>query len=720
MRQLLAVPILCVYLVAPLLSQTGAGRAAFYEAPQLFVMTGYIANTTSGTWGTDFVTAGRWTPEKQKATLAAWNRGLGSAYDAEKTVLEFQRAGATGVIFYDKWHDGIVPHATQLTGFRTERDLVGPTIAALRKHNMKIVVYYSVGFDWNPEPKFLEWACRDAQGNPMGRAFPTDWMSFHSPYRQYVIDHLVEIMKMYGRIDGLWLDIFGQPEVSYDKYSKAAFQAKHGKPLEQATPDERVDFVIDTRRGFFLDIRKAVTAVQSDVSLTFNGAGMADIVEPKTATQVDALADFFSMEGHRVENIDRGARVGHNTDRPFEVGMLINSSRYVPMADKAPPAAMSDQEAIVSAATAWTQGSNVYAAMTPGHSGIFDADGDMRALRAIGGWLAQHKRFLVGSVPYADVAIVRGNPSPDLRQVPSLPSLWENFYGRGVRPNLRPGEALDGALRKGGYFTEFTGTAFPRRKVDWQSFRLLVIPENAVLDSATVNEIRNYVSAGGNLLAVGHASLFDQSANQRADFTLKEVFGVEYSRDLPGYKQFSALPASGIASSLPLNPPALGVNPTTGTVLAVWKSAGDAPAVVENRFGKGHCLYVSAAEIPTSASGLLKELTARLIGAPVVQVQSTRNYSFVMNRKGNDLLLYAMNRDTGSRAYGESGMAPDTTLTVGPEPIRLTLDTAAIGDIRRVDLLPGGSAVKMSRRAGSIEILVDASPSVTALRLRKD
>ena len=179
------------------------------------------------------------------------------------------------------------------------------------------------------------------------------------------------------------------------------------------------------------------------------------------------------------------------------------------------------EEAIVSAATAWTQGSNVYAAMTPGHSGLFDADGDLRALRAIGGWLAQHKPFLVGSVPYADVAIVRGNPSPDLRQVPSLPSLWEHFYGRAARPNLRPGEALDGALRQAGYFTEFTGTAFPRRKVDWPSFRLLVMPENAVLDNATVSEIRNYVSAGGKLLAVGHASLFDQSANQRADFALK-------------------------------------------------------------------------------------------------------------------------------------------------------------------------------------------------------
>jgi hypothetical protein len=162
------------------------------------------------------------------------------------------------------------------------------------------------------------------------------------------------------------------------------------------------------------------------------------------------------------------------------------------------------------------------------------------------------------------------------------------------------------------------------------------------------------------------------------------------------------------------------VKPTTGTVLAVWKSAGDAPAVVENRFGKGNCLYVSAAEIPTSVSGLLKELSARLIGAPVVQVQSTRNYSFVMNRKGNDLLLYAMIRDTGARAYGGSIMVPETASAVGPEAIRLTLDTAAIGDIRRVDLLPEGSAVKMSRRAGSIEILVDASPSVTALRLRTE
>ena len=700
------------------IGQTGSNRARFYEPPQLFVMTGFIANTTSGTWGTDFVVPGRWTPAKQRAALAAWNKGIGSAYDAERAVLAFKEAGATGVIFYDKWHDGIVPHATRFTDYKTERDLVGPSIAALRKHNMKIVVYYSVGFDNNPEPRFLDWACRDPQGKPMGRPFPGDWMSFHSPYRQYVIDHLVEIMRLYGRIDGLWLDIFSQPPLSRDKYTKQAFQTKYGKPIENATPAEADDFMIETRRGFLLDIRKAVTAVQPDVSLTFNGAGMADIAEPKSAVLVDGLADFFSMEGHSVDNIDRGARVGHHMDRPFEVGMLLNSSWYVPMHDKAPPAAMSPEEAVVSAATAWTLGSNVYAAMTPGHSGLFDEGGDMKPLRAIGGWLRQHRRYLTGTTPYAEIAIVRGNPSHELATPPSLVSLWENWHQRGAsRANVRPGEPVDGALRGAGYFTEFTGTSFPRRKVDWQTFRLLVVPENAVMDDALAGEIRHYVSSGGNLIAMGHASLFDSMAKRRTNFALRDVLGVDFVGELPGYKQFAALPGAGIASALRLNAAALGVKATTGRVLAVWKSAGDTPAVVENRFGAGRAIYISAGELPLSESTLLKEMTERLIGSPAVGIDATRKYSFVINRKDGDLLLYVFNRSTGSRAVVESGMAPDPALTPGPEVVRLRLNTAAIGGVGAVELLPERTPVRISRKAGLVEVTLNASPSVTALRL---
>jgi hypothetical protein len=403
-------------------------------------------------------------------------------------------------------------------------------------------------------------------------------------------------------------------------------------------------------------------------------------------------------------------------DRPFEVGMLINSSWYVPMEDQAPPPAMSAEEAIVSAATAWTQGANVYAAMTPGHSGRFDENGDLRVLRAIGGWLRQHKPFLEDSSPYADVAIVRGNPSADLAAPPALESLWENWHRRTPGAVARPGEPADRALRGAGYFTEFTGTAFPRRRVDWGRFRLVVIPENAVLDATLRAALRDYVSAGGKLLAVGHAGLFDERGTRLADFALGDVFGVRYAGELAGYKQFVALPDSGLAARLRLNAPALGVKATTGKVLAVWQAADGAPAVVENRFGKGQAIYVSAGEIP-AAEGLLQELAGRLIGPPPVQVQGNRTYACVMNRKEGDLLLFIMNRSTGSRAFTESGMAPDLELLIGPDQVHLRLDTAALGDVGRIELLPEATPVRMSRRSGSVQVQLSASPSVTVLRI---
>ncbi len=114
--------------------------------------------------------------------------------------------------------------------------------------------------------------------------------------------------------------------------------------------------------------RAKVSAVQPGISFTWNGAGMDDIVQPKRAKLVDGQADWFSMEGHTWPNIDRGARLAHTAGRPFDVGILLNSSYFTPMGDRAPPRAMSATDAIVRAAAAWIHGANVFAALTPGNS----------------------------------------------------------------------------------------------------------------------------------------------------------------------------------------------------------------------------------------------------------------------------------------------------------------------------------------------------------------
>jgi hypothetical protein len=717
--------ILTVALIT-LLAATGAepDRAAFYRPPQLFVMTGFIANTTNGTWGTDFVGSGDWTPGKQVAALAQWNKGLGKEYDPDRELAAFKRAGATGIIFYDKWHDGNVPHDTKLTAYKTERDLVGPTLRAARKLGLRTVVYYSVGLDSNPETQFRDWVCRDDQGRPMGRAFPTDWMSFHSPYRQYVIGHLVEILKMHGPVDGLWLDLYTQPEPSYDTYSKQAFEKRFGKAMEKGTPAEFHTFETETRRDFLIDIRKAVDAAQPGVAITFNGAGVLDTAAPRVADRVDRLADFFSMEGHTWSGIDRGAIAGHNTNRPFEVGMLISSSWYVPMDDAAPPPAMSEDEAVASAAWALVRGSNVYAAMTPGHSGRFDPQGDVRLLAAMGSWLAKQKPWIEGATPYADIGVVRGTPNDELERAPSVSDLWPITYHRRAPTPARsgaPGSELDAVLRDSGYFSEVLGSAFPRRSIAVTDYRLLVLPENGALDQSLTSSIRSFVQMGGKVLAFGNASRLDAMGRKQSRFGLADVFGVELVGELPGYKQLRHAPDSGLTARLRVNPGALHVRATTGRVLATWRSAGDAPAIVENRLGKGTAVYVTADELSCAQNPeFVAELAARLIGAPPVSMsKAARKYAMLMNRKGDDLILYLFNRSTGSRAYSESGMVPESLALLPPESLELRFNTGILGEIRGVELVPDMTPARLSVRSGEAAAFVEAAGSVTALRLKK-
>jgi hypothetical protein len=281
----------------------------------------------------------------------------------------------------------------------------------------------------------------------------------------------------------------------------------------------------------------------------------------------------------------------------------------------------------------------------------------------------------------------------------------------------RPGYALEFALRKAGYLTESEGTAFAARPFNLSSYRLLVLPENALLDDGLAGQIRDYVRNGGTLLALGHAALLDETGQPRSNFALADVFGADFAGSLPGYKQFAA--NDEIASTLPLNVPALDVKPTTGKALGKWASAGDAPAVIENQFGKGRVIYVSAAEASLAqAHAMLTELAGRLIGPPPITVQSMREYALAANRKGNDLLVYLLNRSTGSRANTDTEAAKGTAFA-GPENITVEVDMSVVGEIVGAELVSPRAPVRLSRRGRFLEISFPASTAVTTLKLRR-
>ena len=69
--------------------------------------------------------------------------------------------------------------------------------------------------------------------------------------------------------------------------------------------------------------------------------------------------------------------------------------------------------------------------------------------------------------------------------------------------------------------------------VDLAKYKLLILPNTACLDNAQVEAVATFVRDGGGLVASLDTSLFDEYGSPRKNFSLSDVFGVDYA-GLPG------------------------------------------------------------------------------------------------------------------------------------------------------------------------------------------
>jgi hypothetical protein len=65
-------------------------------------------------------------------------------------------------------------------------------------------------------------------------------------------------------------------------------------------------------------------------------------------------------------------------------------------------------------------------------------------------------------------------------------------------------------------------------------YKLLVLPNIAVLSDTQCNQLRAFVQSGGSLMATFETSLYDETGRRRSDFALHDLFGVSYDNDVEG------------------------------------------------------------------------------------------------------------------------------------------------------------------------------------------
>jgi len=490
-------------------------RPTWYDrSPKLAVMTGFIYEPLS------------------PYTLKQWAEGLGNRFDADRWVGDFREAGASYLIFYDKWIDGFVFHDTKTTGFKTKRDFVGELAGACERRKLPLVLYFNAMTDGNPE--FDKWSLIDRRGRALvfSPRWPTRVQTLHSPFREVSIRQVRELMTQYPRIDGLWLDIFRDRGLeSTSEWVPKAFEKIYGKPLGQATARERAEFPLRTLADYLDEVRAIAAEHQPHCVWTANGSAAANLRAGLWSQWVGSRLDYGSNEGHQIGRIEQLARGAWLNDMPTEIGLLLNTSWFTPLKDRPPPPNMNAKQAIAATAMGVCQGASIYFALTPDHAGTFG--GDLEVAKQVGAWFQGVRPLLAEAAPYADVGIVLGSPPEGGPGFAGSNTLWKQYRARQLN-TLDEAFALSDALARAGAFSRLLGTT--KRGSTWPeslaALRAIVVPERALLDDAHVERLRQYVRGGGRLIAFGHATMLDEQGDRRADYALADVFGARCRGEL--------------------------------------------------------------------------------------------------------------------------------------------------------------------------------------------
>jgi hypothetical protein len=504
--------LLAVSIVLVIPAVTPAGES-WYRSPGLAVMTGYIYEP------------------KSPYTIREWEKGLGDKMDADRWVADFREAGAGYLIFYDKWIDGFVFHDTRTTKFKTRRDFVREVADACHRGGLPLVYYYNAISDGNPE--FDEWSLLDRQGEPIAfsRRWPTRYQTLHSPFRKVSVEQLRELLTGYGEVDGIWLDIFRERLDTSSEWVARGYQTMYGEPFDRASPDRLAEFNARTLAGYLDEVRPIAREHQPGCVWTANGSARNLPGSGVWSKWVGPRLDYLSVEGHRFERMDQLARRAWVSPKPTETGLLLCSSWFTPMEEAAPPASMTEKQAIAAAAVALCQGATVYMALTPGHSGVFGED--LQRAKAIGAWFQAAERVLRGARPYADVGIVLGSPAIEGPGLPAGNVLWK-WYEAEQRTAWDEAIALNDALGRAGVFGQVLydsqqGGSWPESLA---GCRAILLPERVMLDDAHADGLRQYVEQGGKLVAFGHASMLDAHGERQDDYLLGDVLGAKYEEEV--------------------------------------------------------------------------------------------------------------------------------------------------------------------------------------------
>jgi hypothetical protein len=140
-------------------------------------------------------------------------------------------------------------------------------------------------------------------------------------------------------------------------------------------------------------------------------------------------------------------------------------------------------------------------------------------------WTERHDAHLTARRSVANIGVVMGQSTQLL------------YPGPGLKPARRymheTTQGLYDALLRGRFAFDYVHEdRFDPERL--RRYRALLLPNIAMLSDKQCEQIRDYVKAGGSIMASFETGLYDENMNRRADFGLADIFGISKAGDVIG------------------------------------------------------------------------------------------------------------------------------------------------------------------------------------------
>jgi hypothetical protein len=547
----------------------------------------------------------------------------------------------------------------------------------LKRNNIEFIAYYSVGFDAYAAATHPDWASRTETGEVqrVGQKWP--YVCTETAYRDYCKAQLREIVAGYEP-DAVFLDIVSFP-LCYCPVCQERFKSRYGFDIPKG--DEKAAHwreLTDWQHnhleyGALTDLADEVREVNADVAVAING-GHAHLCK----NLLDYM-DFTYAEPWAGNFVSAG---------------FARGTGYCPVIGPGGVSQVFDPQKetifVSEAANIAAQGCRVFMFSGSQHpDGRLDEQ-EFRSLGAAYGEIDRVMPFLKNREPITSIAVGYSEAS----------RLWMNDAGYM--------DGLAGALDLA-YQTNLPVDTLPEWEMTidvLQDFQAVILPNMACMADDVAQALREYVKGGGTLISTHRTGLLNQDGEERGNFALNDVFGLEFGRINDQYitnpwgsflkrnddSIWKSTQDTQLACSAPFIETTVSAGETWAThilpVVALsenswvnWWSPPPQeetafPAVQVNPFGRGQSIYLSFDFFKMARTGFnwpqsfLRGLLGKLVPQPKIAVRTSAPASlgttFFWQAKKKRAVVHILNH-TLQATGGDVVKVPAGTLFVSRE-----------------------------------------------------